>query len=342
MAYQIRTETRPNTLGLDDAIWIVEDGQGSGMEIWPALGFNCFRWFVQQNAATREILYTDPAMFEKNQTTRMGIPVLFPFPNRIRAGRFNWEGRTFQLPCIDSTRKNAIHGFACRVPWRVIDQGVSQDDAWVTGEYHAAKDFSHLKDFGSLESCWPADHRVRLTHRLGKNRLRIEIHVDNPDNKSLPFGLGFHPYFRADCVGDGCLMQVPAEAIWELQESLPTGKRGPAQGRLDLRSGKPIAGLKLDDVLTGLPTVATDGLAPRGSLRSSTSDRSLTIRTSTDFREIVVFTPPHGQAVCIEPYTCTTDAVNLQQEQIDAGWKVLQPGQSWTGVVELVVAGEIA
>jgi aldose 1-epimerase len=51
----------------------------------------------------------------------------------------------------------------------------------------------------------------------------------------------------------------------------------------------------------------------------------------------VAFTPPHRQGLCLEPYTCTTDAVNLQQRGVDAGWLVLPPGATWSGVVEMVV-----
>ena len=51
----------------------------------------------------------------------------------------------------------------------------------------------------------------------------------------------------------------------------------------------------------------------------------------------MIFTPPHRQAFCVEPYTCVTDAVNLQQRGIDAGWRVLAPGEKWAGVVELAV-----
>ena len=88
--------------------------------------------------------------------------------------------------------------------------------------------------------------------------------------------------------------------------------------------------------MTDLPGGAGQGLTLRGLLRSEQG--MLTMNTSADFREMVVFTPPHRQAVCFEPYTCTTDAVNLQQRQVDAGWKVLPPGQSWTGVVEMVLS----
>ena len=49
-------------------------------------------------------------------------------------------------------------------------------------------------------------------------------------------------------------------------------------------------------------------------------------------------TPPHRQAVCLEPYTCPTDAINLQQRGVDAGLLVLQPGEKWSGVVEMVIS----
>jgi aldose 1-epimerase len=53
--------------------------------------------------------------------------VLFPFPNRIRDGRFTWDGREYRLPPNDPAMKNAIHGFACRRPWRVVDQGADAE-----------------------------------------------------------------------------------------------------------------------------------------------------------------------------------------------------------------------
>ena len=53
------------------------------------------------------------------------------------------------------------------------------------------------------------------------------------------------------------------------------------------------------------------------------------------FRELVAFTPPHRHAVALEPYTCTPDAINLQQRGVDAGWRVLDAGQEWSAVVEM-------
>ena len=56
---------------------------------------------------------------------------------------------------------------------------------------------------------------------------------------------------------------------------------------------------------------------------------------SEDFREMVVYTPGHRQAFCVEPYTCTTDAINLQAQGLEAGWRVLAPGQRWQALVGL-------
>ena len=60
-------------------------------------------------------------------------------------------------------------------------------------------------------------------------------------------------------------------------------------------------------------------------------------RFSAGFREIVAFTPPWAEAVCLEPYTCVTNAINLQQQGIDAGLQVLTPGETWTGRIEIEV-----
>ena len=45
----------------------------------------------------------------------------------------------------------------------------------------------------------------------------------------------------------------------------------------------------------------------------------------------MIFTPPHREAVCLEPYTCITDAINLHQQGKDAGLLVLSPGETWEG-----------
>jgi aldose 1-epimerase len=335
MAFTARTQTRPDVAtGLDPTVHVLEDGAGARAEVWPALGFNCYSWQVEVDGQPLRLLYADPALFNNGRPTRSGIPVLFPFPNRIRAGRFRWGGKDYQLPLNDPAQKNAIHGFACRRPWRVLDQGADATGAWVTGAFRCSQDDP------ASRALWPADHEIRLTYRLGEGLLRLEAEVSSPEGEALPFGLGYHPYFRLPFTGDGpadsCLLNVPARSYWVLQENLPTGEKRHVDGPRDLNVVRPFGEITVDDVLTALPDEppGADGLIERGAIDGGGQTR-LHVRCSPDFREVVVFTPPHRQAFCIEPYTCTTDAINLQQRGLDAGWRELPPGRSWSAVVEL-------
>jgi aldose 1-epimerase len=203
----------------------------------------------------------------------------------------------------------------------------------VTGAFRCSLDSPENRPF------WPADHEIVLTCRLGQGTLRLEAEVHNPDTVPLPFGLGYHPYFRLPFGpagdADSCSVEVPAAEFWELEGNLPTGKRHGVDPSRDLNRLRRVGELHLDDVLTTLPNRAprSDGLIERGLVQGG-DGTSLRIFCSPAFREMVVFNPPHRQAFCIEPYTCPTDAANLQARDPNTGWLTLAPGQRWRAVVE--------
>lgn len=337
MTFAVRTRQQQEVTDRDPTVYVLESPSGARAEVWPAFGFNCFHWQVPHQGENLNLLFQSPDFFDKDgRPTRTGIPILFPFPNRIRTGTFTWEGKTYQLECNDSSQKNAIHGFVCRRPWRILDQGGDANSAWLTGVFRGSVDAPECRNL------WPADYEIQITHRLAERSLRIETKVINPDSKPLPFGLGFHPYFRLPFMGNGeptaCTVQVPAKTFWVLDESLPTGERLLVDPARDLNAFRPYGDVQVDDVLSDLPAASSDaeGLVLRGTVNSS-STTSLQLHCSPAFREMVVFTPRHRQAFCIEPYTCVSDAINLQQRGVDAGWQVLASGESWSAVVKLRV-----
>lgn len=337
MAYQVRSTKKDVSGGLDGTILVLEDETGTCQaSIWPALGFNCFDWRLKRNGQNLQLLYADPQLFANGRPTRSGIPILFPFPNRIRDGAFAWQGKSYQLPRNDAPGKNAIHGFPCRKPWRITERGADGAQAWVTGEFRGSVDAPETV------SQWPSDYLIRITYRLQADRLKLEAQIENAGTASMPFGLGYHPYFHLpfSSVGNAeeCEVQVPAQSYWELQDSLPNGERRAVDQARDLNRPRRVSDLHLDDVLTDLPAGPAEGLCLRGTIRDRAAQMELRILCSPAFREMVLFTPVHRQAICLEPYTCTTDALNLEQRGLDAGLKVLQPGQSWSAVVEMVVA----
>lgn len=287
--------------------------------ILPEAGFNCHSLRVPCAGRLIEILDTEPDFGQPGSPpSRSGIPLLFPFPNRIRQGRFTWQGQEYQLT---QTRRdphgNAIHGLVIDKPWRVL----KHESDTLVGAFHLALDQPELRDQ------WPADFLIEVQYQLNGGVLRCDIRIVNTDRGLLPWGFGTHPYFKIPLTSQGCtgdiLIQAPAAELWELQDSLPTGRCLPVPEELDLREGQVLAGLKLDHVYTGLQSragvIETVIMDPGAGLQVTQS-------FGPEFGELVVFTPPHGRSVCLEPYTCATDAVNLAARQIDAGWRVLGPG----------------
>lgn len=311
----------------------VLESDAARAEVWPTHGFNCLRWQVKDaNGKWDALLFAMPDWEQNPVPTRSGHPVLFPFPNRLRHGRFTHAGQTYQLPLNESSGKHAIHGFTPRLPWRVIDSGTTADSAFVTGEFQLSKD--------APTAIWPADARLRLTYRLSESVLRVEAVVDAADGKELPFGLGYHPYFRAPG-GPAEIatwqLTAPAADTWESVDNLPTGKKLPVAAPFDFRTSKPVGETVLDTAYTSLTPKAIDGskLVEMARLEAPGSDSRLVVAVDDSFRELLLFTPLHRKAVAIEPYTCATDAANRDgAAKSAAGWIVLPAGGNWTGVVE--------
>jgi len=291
------------------------DGNAAA-EVWPGLGCNCLRWRV----GGTDLLYVSPEWESNPVPTRSGNPVLFPFPNRICDGRFTWAGRDYQLPINGPGGKHAIHGFVCRKPWRAAGSKWTNHSAEFWAEFQGSIDAPE-----SLAH-WPADYRIRISVELSANSLTITALIANPDSKPLPWGLGYHPYFcvplRNSGPPDDSFVAINARSRWELTENLPTGKRKSSDWNSPRRFGE----LTLDDVFTDVQATG-DGLVQLGSVVQP-GVGAVDVLGDFQFRELVVFTPPHRRAVCLEPYTCTTDAVNLQVRGIDAGWQTLEPGES--------------
>jgi aldose 1-epimerase len=164
--------------------------------------------------------------------------------------------------------------------------------------------------------------------------------VENLGRVPLPFGLGYHPYFRLPGVHEpdinGHVLKVNMNEVWEAEESLPSGRRKAVSGDLDFRDPRPIGTTQLDHVFTGAKAGATrtSGLSELAVLSHPLAMGRVRFLADTNFRELVLFTPPHRQAVAIEPYTCSADAANLAARGIDSGWSAIPVAGDWEAAVE--------
>ena len=335
MAFEVRTARGTAGGRGGDVYELVNDAGTVRAEVWPQWGFNCLKWQVKQDDNRwADILYHSPEWETNTVPTRSGHPILFPFPGRMREGTFTFEGKTYTLPLNDSTKRNAIHGFTPRNPWRVTDSQGDEEFAFVTGEFNLAKD---LPDALPL---WPSDFVFSVTYRLYAGKLRVDARVENVGTGPLPFGLGYHGYFRLPGMNDpdvgACELQANVSELWEAEESVPTGRRKGLPADLDFRTPRAVGDTALDNVFTGVTGSETrnSGLFELATLSHPRAAGRVRVLADESFRELVLFTPAHRHAVAVEPYTCSADAMNLQARGIDSGWRVLAPGGEWDGAVE--------
>lgn len=300
-SYAMTSEARDGV----EIITLHQDDLAS-VAIVPAWGNNCFLFQVPE-----PILESVPFATFRQRPTSYGIPVLFPFPNRLENGTWTFRNQRY---VVNPDR----HGFVRDKPWSVCASGASeQNGAWITSRLDAVQYPTQI-----LQQ-FPFPFRLEVTYRLKDRALDMETSVQNTGDHDLPLGFGIHPYFHRPAHGT---LQVPARKRWELRESLPTGNLLDVEGLYDLRHPCDVTQLDLDDIFTDLIADADDVV--RCILHDHEHHMRITVVfAATQFPHVVVYTPPAPrQAICIEPYTCPTDGFNLQHRGIESNLIVLQPG----------------
>ena len=322
-------------VGGREVIRLRDEATGSSASVLPSVGFNLFGLELPVAGRVRPIVATEAGWVENPlKPTRQGVPILFPFPNRIAGAQYTFEGREYEL--VANKGPHAIHGFTPESAWEVVDRGASEERAWAIGRFQISRQAPEAL------GRWPSDAAIEVRYTLEGRRLTLDATVTNPGTGPLPWGFGIHPYFRLPFRpgGDASRTKVvlPASETWVLADSIPTGERKPVEGRLDFRAGQVMAGLAVDDVLTGLHF---EGERCVCRLIDQSLNAEFRLSFGREFRDLVVFTPPwlaEGGIIAVEPYTMTTDAVHLQPRGIDAGLQVLPPGGSSSMRIEFATA----
>jgi aldose 1-epimerase len=238
---------------------------------------------------------------------------LVPWPNRIRDGKYTFDGTTYQLALTEPTTRNAIHGLGRWARWEKV---------------------RHVRDAVTLrldivpQNGYPFEVRAEVTYELHpESGLRVTQKATNRGRQRVPFGAGAHPYLstRGHALAD-TTVQVPAREMLVVDDKqVPVGVRSVARSDHDLRRGRRLRGLRFDDGFTNLDV--EDG---RGVAEVRTRDGGARLWFDETYRYLQVFTidalTPDRPAVAIEPMTCAPNAFNSGD-----GLIVLEPGGSWSG-----------
>jgi aldose 1-epimerase len=113
------TATRSAHAGVD--LFVLRDGEARATVV-PARGAGCIDWRDRDGLPVLEdVAFEDVAA----KPTSFGIPLLLPFPNRLRDAASTFRGERFDVP-------PGRHGVVRDKPWRAIDSGATPErGAWV-------------------------------------------------------------------------------------------------------------------------------------------------------------------------------------------------------------------
>jgi aldose 1-epimerase len=301
---------------------------GAVVAIEPARGNTVTGFGTRVRDRTFQLLAASPKPYGENGYAG-GVPILFPFPNRVRAGRFTFDGNAYELRRNERGGRNHIHGFVRNRPWTIDAVGASREDgAWIDSSIR-------LETFPEVMEEYPFACSVRMRTSLRAGVLTQTVEVRNAGTRDMPMGYGIHPWFpaRLGSTRAETIVRVPARSHWQLVDLLPTGQREPVSGNFELRGGRPLGPAFYDDVFTDLvprPDAWTEAAVVYRADRLE-----IVVEASPEFREWVVYAPLDREVVCLEPYSCVTDAVNLAPSGVDTGLLALAPGEVWNATVRM-------
>ena len=137
--------------------------------------------------------------------TLWGCYPMVPWAGRVRDGRFDFHGRTHQLP-LDAP-PHALHGVGYRAAWEVTGPGSLQL---------------------ALDGLWPFGGVVTQDVTLTPTSLRLTMTVIAA-GQAMPVMAGWHPCFRRRLdTGGPAGLDVPATSMWERDGTgIPTGRQVP-------------------------------------------------------------------------------------------------------------------
>lgn len=202
---------------------------------------------------------------------------LLPFSNRIAGGRFRFDGQEIALRRNWPGVNHPMHGDGWARAWEV--QRHDPRSAEIAYDHEADRDGG-----------WPFAYRARQSYRLDEDRLTVRISLENREARTVPAGIGLHPFFVRD---DATELRCRTKSVWLADaEVLPTERVG-VPAAWDFSAGQRIGNVALDNCFEGWDGKASIAWPNRGLTLEMTAGEPL--------GTLVIFTPPQRPFFCLEP-----------------------------------------
>ena len=247
------------------------------------------------------------AYAERGKT--MGIPLLYPWANRLGGFSYSAAGRSVELPSgggllgLDGNGL-PIHGVVPgRMAWeitRASESTLCARLAW------GAADPERFALF-------PFEHEAEYAAELSGGRLEIAVTV-RAGPAHMPVSFGFHPYLSIPGSTRGSwTVELPAMRALRLDAlQIPAGPGEEVPAERFLLDGR-----EYDD--------GFEGVAADARFAVSDGERELALDFVRGYSCAQVYAPAGGDFICFEPMTAPADALRS-----GAGLTVLGPGETRT------------
>lgn len=251
---------------------------------------------------------------EAMATAARGQPLL-PWPNRVRDGRYCWDGVEHRLPLTEPATNNALHGLVRWTNWTA------------THKTSASVTMQHVL---RPQPGYPFALELTITYSLGSEGLTVTTRARNVGSGSAPYAGGQHPYLATPRQVDDCHLHLAAASYLPTDErGLPVGRLPTAGGPYDFRRPRRIGDVGLDNAYTDLERDSEDKSWVE---LTTTSGDAIRLWVDSAYPYIQLFTAdsvPEPQrrrrSLGVEPMTAPPNAL---QDGVDV--TRLDPGETVT------------
>jgi len=244
-----------------------------------------------------------------------GAP-LIPWPNRLRDGRYHFDGNDYQVPLTEPEKQNAIHGFLRWRAWQAVEH--SCDRVVMATTLYPLKGYPFALD-------------VHVEYIIDADGLAVTTTAKNIGDQALPYGNGQHPYLSPGRgLVDDCTLEVPAATriISDAERQLPTGIEDVDGTEFDFRRPRQLGELAIDYAFTEL---VRDGDGRAWVRLTGPDGRTVELWLDHYYPIVEIYTadtlaePRRRSGLGTEPMTCAPNAF-----QSGHGLMRLEPGESHT------------
>jgi aldose 1-epimerase len=255
------------------------------------------------------------------QGKTMGIPLLYPWANRLAGFDYSVAGHSVRVPHDPSrVRLDAgglpIHGvIGGRFAWK-------PSDAPGRDVSSLAASLSWSEAQPELFEIFPFRHELHYEARLLEGRLEIELSVHACGEDAVPLAFGFHPYLSPPGASRArWRIELPAMRALVLDSAqIPTspGRELEAESfELDAR--------EFDD--------GFDAVAEPARFSVTAAARRLELTFLRGYTCAQVFSPAGAQFICFEPMTAPANALRSGE-----GLRLLAPGERFAASFAIAVS----